>query len=51
MASSPGMGKTRGRKLCKIGVGVRVSESLEDYCIKLLTLISKDLVGSKSEAW
>jgi len=50
MASSPGLAKTRGPKLCTIGIGVRASESLEDYCIKLLTLISNDLVGLKSEA-
>ncbi len=50
MASIPRIAKNKGPEQCTIGVGVRVSESLDEYPTKLLTFLSKYLEGPKSEA-
>jgi len=51
MALSPWLDETRGLEQCTIGIGVRAFESLDDWPIKLLTLLYKDLAGLKSKAW
>jgi len=50
MASSPKIAKTKGPEQCTIGAGVRAFESLDNYPMKLLTFLLKDLVGPKSKA-